>query len=75
MPYGAETWQLKKSQNKLLATEMHFWRYAGEKPATGKVIKEGIRTQMEAKTIINKLHKKLIWYDQSKQWEMKDYPE
>jgi hypothetical protein len=45
--YGAETWTLNTQEaNKLLATEMHFWRSA-RKSRKGKVRNVTIREVME----------------------------
>jgi hypothetical protein len=47
--YGAETWTLNTQQaNKLLATEMDFWRRSFRKSRKEKVRNDTIRAIMEA---------------------------
>jgi hypothetical protein len=48
LQYGAETWSLNTQQaNKLLATEMDFWRRSDRKSRKEKVLNVTIREIME----------------------------
>jgi len=45
LTYGAEVWQLtKKSENKLLTTEMDFWRRTAGRSRQEKIRNKDIRT-------------------------------
>jgi hypothetical protein len=63
--YGAETWILNTQQaNKLLATEMNFWRRSATKSRKVKVRNDTIRAIMEvAKNILEAIEEKLLrWF-------------
>jgi hypothetical protein len=63
--YGAETWTLKTQQaNKLLATEMDFWRRSARKSRTEKVRNVTIRVIMEVRKNILEVteEKRLRWF-------------
>jgi hypothetical protein len=63
--YGAETWTLNTKQaNKLLATEMEFWRRSARKSRKGKVRTVTIREIMEVgKNILEVIEeKRLRWF-------------
>jgi hypothetical protein len=63
--YGAETWTLNTQQaNKLLATEMHFWRRSSRKSRKEKVRNVTIREIMEVgKNIVEVIEeKRLRWF-------------
>jgi hypothetical protein len=63
--YGAETWSLNTQQaNKLLATEMDFWRRSARKSRKEKVRNDTIREVMEARKNILKVNeeKRLRWF-------------
>jgi hypothetical protein len=63
--YGAETWTLNTQQaNKLLATEMDFWRRSSINSRKGKVRNGTIRAIMEVgKKILEVIEEKwLRWF-------------
>jgi hypothetical protein len=63
--YGAETWTLNIQQaNKLLATEMNFWRRCARKSRKEKVRNVAIREVMEVgKNILELIEeKRLRWF-------------
>jgi hypothetical protein len=67
--YGAETWTLNTQQaNKLLATEMDFWRISARKSRKEKVRNGTIRAIMEVRKNILKLieEKRLRWFGRIK---------
>jgi hypothetical protein len=63
--YGAETWTLNTQQaNKLLATEMDFWRKSARKSRKEKVRNVTIREVMEVRKNILEVteEKRLRWF-------------
>jgi hypothetical protein len=67
--YGAETWTLNTQQaNKLLATEMDFWRRSARKSRKEKARNGTIREIMEVgKNILEVIEdKRLRWFGHAK---------
>jgi hypothetical protein len=63
--YGAETWTLNRQQaNKLLATEMDFWRRSARKSRKEKVLNVTIKEVMEVRKNILEVieEKRLRWF-------------
>lgn len=65
MTYGAENWIIKKrDQNRIIATEMEFWRRCNRVTRADRIRNEDIRRRMSVEQdIITYIEeKRLIWY-------------
>jgi hypothetical protein len=72
MLYRSEMWTLnRRQQNKLLATEMDYWRWSARKSRGERIRNIVIREMMEVeKTILERIEQKqLQWYGHVKRME------